>query len=203
MLHAENSCAVGRQAALGLGLPRGTGSAASGPSRRPAGPCETRFCRVPALFLQEELNPFLWALTADPHCSEAALRQLKETLPHSGRPATNGHPSIAPGFPDPAGGIARGPGAPCRGGPPPHSSTVAGCGACTPGPDGWIHRDPTGPFTRAPPGHAVHTRRRSRALGTVRCAPRLRRTVLQGDGRALGTSYEAELYRLPALLRGL
>jgi hypothetical protein len=124
---------------------------------RDAGPCETRFCPVLALFLPEELNPFLGALTADPHCSEAALRQLEETPPHSGGPAANGRPSIAPASPDREAlfavrvQLAQS----CRGGPPPHSSTVAGCWACPPSPDGWIHRDPTGPFTRAPPGHAV------------------------------------------------
>ena len=66
---------------------------------RDAGPWETRFCRVLALFLPEELNPFLGALTADPHCSEAALRQLEETLPHSGEGAPNGRPSLAPASP--------------------------------------------------------------------------------------------------------
>ena len=43
-----------------------------------AGPAETRFSRVLALFLDEELNPFLSELTADPRCSEEALRQLEE-----------------------------------------------------------------------------------------------------------------------------
>ena len=42
-----------------------------------AGPAETRFSRVLALFLDEELNPFLSELTADPRCSEEALRQLE------------------------------------------------------------------------------------------------------------------------------
>ncbi len=32
-----------------------------------------------ALLLPDELNPFLWELTADPHCSEKALRQLEES----------------------------------------------------------------------------------------------------------------------------
>ena len=43
-----------------------------------AGPAETRFSRVMALFLDEELNPFLSELTADPRFSGEALRQLEE-----------------------------------------------------------------------------------------------------------------------------
>ena len=66
---------------------------------RDAGPCETRFSRVLALFLPEELNPFFGELTADPRCSEAALRQLEETLPSSGEPHTAGRPSLAPASP--------------------------------------------------------------------------------------------------------
>ncbi len=45
---------------------------------RDAGPFETRFSRVLALFFPEELNHFLGELTADPRCSEEALRQLEE-----------------------------------------------------------------------------------------------------------------------------
>ena len=65
-----------------------------------------------------------------------------------------------------------------------------------------IHRDPTGTFTLATPGHAVPARWRSRALGTVRRAPRVCRTVLKGDGdraATLGTlaSYWAENCRPP------
>lgn len=44
-----------------------------------AGPCEERFCRVLALFTDEEVNSFLSELTADPRCSEEALRQLEES----------------------------------------------------------------------------------------------------------------------------
>ncbi len=46
---------------------------------RDAGPYEHRFSRVLALFLPDELNPFLGELTADPRCSEEALRQLEES----------------------------------------------------------------------------------------------------------------------------
>ena len=45
-----------------------------------AGPAETRFSRVMALFLDDELNPFLSDLTvtaAGPQCSEEVLRQRR------------------------------------------------------------------------------------------------------------------------------
>lgn len=64
---------------------------------RDAGPCETRFSRVLALFLPEELKLFLGELTADPRCSEAALRQLEESSDLAA--AAGGRASLAPTSP--------------------------------------------------------------------------------------------------------
>ena len=66
---------------------------------RDAGPCETRFCRVLALFLPDELNHFLSELTADPRCSEEALRQLEETPALFEEPDTAGRASLMPTSP--------------------------------------------------------------------------------------------------------
>jgi len=66
---------------------------------RDAGPFETRFSRVLALFLPEELNPFLGELTADSRCSEEALRQLEETTDLHAAPDTAGRSSLAPTSP--------------------------------------------------------------------------------------------------------
>jgi hypothetical protein len=67
---------------------------------RDAGPFETRFSRVLALFLPEELNPFLGELTADSRCSEEALRQLEETSDLRAAPDAAGRASLAPTSPD-------------------------------------------------------------------------------------------------------
>jgi len=48
------------------------------------GPKEARFCKLLALFSPSERNQFLAELTANPHCSEAALRQLEESAPSAG-----------------------------------------------------------------------------------------------------------------------
>lgn len=64
-----------------------------------AGPCETRFSRVLALFLPDELAPFLGELTADPRCSEEALRQLEETPAAGGTLDATGRASLAPTSP--------------------------------------------------------------------------------------------------------
>ena len=66
---------------------------------RDAGPFETRFSRVLALFLPEELNPFLGELTADSRCSEEALRQLEETSDLHAAPDAVGRASLAPTSP--------------------------------------------------------------------------------------------------------
>jgi hypothetical protein len=66
---------------------------------RDAGPFETRFSRVLALFFPEELNRFLGELTADPRCSEEALRQLEETPTLVETPDDAGHASLAPTSP--------------------------------------------------------------------------------------------------------
>ena len=66
---------------------------------RDAGPFETRFSRVLALFLPEELNPFLGELTADSRCSEEALRQLEETSDLRAAPDAAGRTSLAPTSP--------------------------------------------------------------------------------------------------------
>jgi len=66
---------------------------------RDAGPNETRFCRVLALFLPEELSPFLSELTADPRCSEEALRQLEETPALFEDPDAAGRASFMPTSP--------------------------------------------------------------------------------------------------------
>ena len=66
---------------------------------RDAGPFETRFSRVLALFLPEELIPFLGELTADSRCSEEALRQLEETSDLRAAPDAAGRASLAPTSP--------------------------------------------------------------------------------------------------------
>lgn len=66
---------------------------------RDAGPFETRFSRVLALFLPEELNHFLGELTADNRCSEEALRQLEETSDLFETPDAAGRASLAPTSP--------------------------------------------------------------------------------------------------------
>ncbi len=66
---------------------------------RDAGPYKTRFSRVLALFLPEELNPFLGEHTADSRCSEEALRQLEETSDLRAAPNAAGRESLAPTSP--------------------------------------------------------------------------------------------------------
>ena len=66
---------------------------------RDAGPFETRFSRVLALFLPAELNHFLGELTADNRCSEEALRQLEETPDLFEAPDATGRASLAPTSP--------------------------------------------------------------------------------------------------------
>jgi len=48
------------------------------------GPKEVRFCKLLALFSPSERNQFLAELTANPLCSEAALRQLEESASPAG-----------------------------------------------------------------------------------------------------------------------
>ena len=66
---------------------------------RDAGPHETRFCRVLALFLPEELSPFLSELTADSRCSEETLRQLEEDPALFEDPDAAGRASFMPTCP--------------------------------------------------------------------------------------------------------
>jgi hypothetical protein len=66
---------------------------------RDAGPNEHRFSRVLALFLPDELNSFLGELTADPRCSEEALRRLEEHDNLPAAPDTGGRASLAPTSP--------------------------------------------------------------------------------------------------------
>jgi hypothetical protein len=64
-----------------------------------AGPFETRFSWVLALFLLEELNPFLCELPVDSRCSEEALRQLEETSDLRTAPDAARRASLAPTTP--------------------------------------------------------------------------------------------------------
>lgn len=66
---------------------------------RDAGPNEHRFSRVLALFLPDELSSFLGELTADPRCSEEALRQLEETSDGLAASETAVRASLAPTSP--------------------------------------------------------------------------------------------------------
>ena len=52
-----------------------------------------------ALFLPDELNSFLGELTADPRCSEEALRRLEEHDDLPAAPDTGGRASLAPTSP--------------------------------------------------------------------------------------------------------
>jgi hypothetical protein len=66
---------------------------------RDAGPNEHWFSWVLALFLPDELNSFLGELTADPRCSEEALRRLEEHDDLPAAPDTGGRASLAPTSP--------------------------------------------------------------------------------------------------------
>ena len=66
---------------------------------RDAGPHETRFCRVLALFLPEQLSPFLSELTTDPRCSKECLCQLEETPALFEDPDAVGRASFMPTSP--------------------------------------------------------------------------------------------------------